>query len=56
MCACGQNAQMQTLTTNQVNELLAAAQQQARLNEQEAMVASASNAVGNANSGVTAQR
>lgn len=58
MCACGQ-ARVEALTTNQAQALIDQANQemmQAKLNEVEAMVASASQAIGNANSGTTAQR
>jgi hypothetical protein len=58
MCGCG-GARVEALTTNQAQALIDAANaevQRARLTEMEAMVASASQAIGNANSGATAQR
>jgi hypothetical protein len=57
MCACG-GARVEALTTNQAQALIDAAQAsvQAQINEAEAMVASASRAIGNANSGDAAQR
>jgi len=55
MCACGQNSNIQTMTTTEVNALLEAARQQVQT-EAEAMVASAQSAIGNANSGASALR
>lgn len=56
MCACGGGARVEALTTNQAQALIDAANAQARLSEQEAMVASAAKAIGNADSGASAQR
>jgi hypothetical protein len=54
-CGCGGQSNMQAMTTNQVNEMLAEARKSAeeQLNE---LIASAANAAGNANSNKTAQR
>lgn len=55
MCACGKATAMTTMTSTEVNAMLEQARQQAR-DEHEAMVASAGQAVQNANSGASAQR
>lgn len=57
-CGCGGAQQMQAMTSTEVNAMLEAARQQAleaQKSELEAMVASAQKAIGNANSGVSAQ-
>jgi hypothetical protein len=58
MCACGNNSNIQALTTNQAQALIDAAREaaEAARNEQEAMVASAQQAVLNASSGSSAMR
>ena len=55
MCACGKTTAMTTMTSAEVNAMLEQARLQAK-DEQEAMVASAAQAVQNANSGASAQR
>lgn len=54
-CGCG-GVKVEALTTNQAQALIDAAREQAAMTEQEAMVASAAKAIGNANSGSSAQR
>lgn len=55
MCACGQNSNIQTLNSAEVNAMLEQARAQA-MNETEAMTASATQAAANASSNVSAQR
>ena len=56
MCACGQTRKYDAITSAEANSLIEQQRQQTPQDEYEAIIASASRAIGNASSDITAQR